>query len=230
MSHQNAWMYAKTNQDFSSGSEIYRNASVFVQIGNNLTGNFRINPEWSPGQTVPPTQANSSQVFNLDGVGYRLATHVSWVCWSCLELAGVGSSWLDFDQAQIFAQLEPFGHLGQLSPSCLAIVMWLRGRSQTIEKFSCESPRLGTTVWPPSDVRFDFVTWLELAWVWSAVWPGLWVNRASHAQPVRCDVLRRGETASGDRNIREARKSLTLSFPSSKARYWELVVYSSFTS
>ena len=65
----------------------------------------------SPGQTVLPTQTNSSQVHNFDGVGYRLATHLEWV----------GSSWLEFDQAQIFAQLEPsfppFGHLSQLNPT-----------------------------------------------------------------------------------------------------------------
>ena len=45
-------------------------------------------------QTVLPIQANStSQVLNLDGSGYRLATH----------LIRVGLSWLEFDQAQIVA-------------------------------------------------------------------------------------------------------------------------------
>ena len=44
----------------------------------------------SSGQTALPT-ANSSQAHNFDGVGYRLATHLAWV----------GSSWLEFDQAQI---------------------------------------------------------------------------------------------------------------------------------
>ena len=38
-----------------------------------------------------------------------------------LELARVGLSWLEFDQAQIFAQLEPsrppFCHLSQLKPT-----------------------------------------------------------------------------------------------------------------
>ena len=95
-----------------------------------------------------------------------------------LELARVGSSWLEFDQAQIFAQLEPslppFGHLSQLSPSCFVIVRWLCGRSQTTEYFSCELARFGGTVWPLADASFDFVTWLELAWVGSTVWPGLY--------------------------------------------------------
>ena len=50
------------------------------------------------------------------------------IVWSStwLELAQVGSSWLEFDQAQIFAQLEPgfpsFGHLSQLWPSCFVVV------------------------------------------------------------------------------------------------------------
>ena len=84
-----------------------------------------------------------------------------------LELARVGSSWLEFDQAQNFAQVKPsfppFGHLSQISPSCFVIARWLRGRSQTIGWFSCELPRLG------SDASFDFVTWVELG---STVWPG----------------------------------------------------------
>ena len=50
-----------------------------------------------------------------------------------------GSSWLECHPVQIFAQLEPsfppFGNLSQLSPSCFVIVMWLRGRIQTIEWF-----------------------------------------------------------------------------------------------
>ena len=56
-----------------------------------------------------------------------------------LELDWVGSSWLEFGQAQSFAQLEPrfppFGHLSQLKPSFFVIVRWLRGRIQTIEWF-----------------------------------------------------------------------------------------------
>ena len=86
-----------------------------------------------------------------------------------LELARVGSSWHEFDQAQIFAQLEPCfsplatsAHSSQLSPSGFVVVMWLHGRMQTIEWFSCELARLGGTVWAPADARFDFVTWLEL--------------------------------------------------------------------
>ena len=62
----------------------------------------------------------------------------------------LGSSWLEFDQAQIFAQLDQsfpsFSDLGQLSPSCFVIVRRLRGRSQTIEWFSSELARLGSTV------------------------------------------------------------------------------------
>ena len=83
-----------------------------------------------PGQTILPTQANLSQVsHNVGGIGYRLSTH----------LPRGGSSWLAFDQAQIFAQLESSFHRlansSQLSLSCFVIVMWLRGRIQTIEWF-----------------------------------------------------------------------------------------------
>ena len=42
-------------------------------------GNIYILITLSPGQTVVPTQANSSQVYNLEGVGYRVATHLVWV-------------------------------------------------------------------------------------------------------------------------------------------------------
>ena len=46
-------------------------------------------------QTVLATQANVSQAFNLVQVRYRLAT----------QLDRDGSSWIEFDQAKIFAQL-----------------------------------------------------------------------------------------------------------------------------
>ena len=87
-----------------------------------------------------------------------------------LELARVGSSWLEFDQTQIFAQLEPcFPPFGQLSPSCFVIVMWLDSRIQTIERFlragSTWRCRLGT-----HRCKFWFC---NLAWVGSTVWPGL---------------------------------------------------------
>ena len=49
---------------------------------------------------------------------------------------------------------------------------------------SCKLARLGGTVWPLADASFDFVTWLELTWVGSTVWPGLNV-------PLCCFVIRR---------------------------------------
>ena len=52
----------------------------------------RLNRPLSPGQTVLPTQANSSQVHNFDGVGDRLATHLAWVGSSWIELAWIWSS------------------------------------------------------------------------------------------------------------------------------------------
>ena len=87
----------------------------------------------SPGQTVFPTQTNSSKIHNCDGVGYRLAIH----------LALVGLSWLEFDQAQIFAQLEPgfppFGHLSQFKLTLAKLFCYCyvttRSYSQTIKWF-----------------------------------------------------------------------------------------------
>ena len=82
-----------------------------------------------PWPNGPPTRAKFTTSMELG------------IIWppTWLELARVGSSWLEFDQAQMFAQLEqsfpPFGHLSQLSPSCFVIVMWLRGRIQTIGWF-----------------------------------------------------------------------------------------------
>ena len=61
-----------------------------------------------PGQTVFPTQANFTTSMELG-----IVWPPTW-----LELARVGSSWLEFDQAQIFAQLEPvFPTFGQLKPT-----------------------------------------------------------------------------------------------------------------
>ena len=57
----------------------------------------------SPGQTVLPTRANSSQVFNLARAGYR-----AW-----LELVCIWSR-SNFCPSQ--AKFPSFGHLGQLSP------------------------------------------------------------------------------------------------------------------
>ena len=80
----------------------------------------------SPGQTVLPTQANSSQVHNFDGVGYRLATHLAWVGLNLIKLKFSPNS------SQLFHRLATSANSSQLSPSCFVIVMWLRGRMQTI--------------------------------------------------------------------------------------------------
>ena len=97
-----------------------------------------------------------------------------------LELARIGSSWLEFDHAQIFAQLEPifppFGHLSQLKPTLAKLFCYCYVTARPYSEkstVSCDLTRLGGIVWPPADASFDFVTWLELAWVGSTVWPGL---------------------------------------------------------
>ena len=87
-----------------------------------------------------------------------------------LELARVGSSWLEFDQAQLFAQLEPgfppFGHLSQLKLTLAKLFCYCyvttRSYSDNCMMVSCKLARLGGIVWPPPDASFDFVTWLEL--------------------------------------------------------------------
>ena len=101
--------------------------------------------------TVRPTQANSSHVFNLDGVRYRLATYLAWGGWSSIELAWIWSSLTR-------AKFSPFLPLGQIEPSSFVIARWLRGRSQTIEWFPCELAPLGST----ADASFEFVTWHKL--------------------------------------------------------------------
>ena len=64
------------------------------------------------------------------------------------------------------SQVHNFDGVGYRLSTHLAWVglnlIWLCGRSQTNEWFSCGLARLGSTVWPPADASFDFVTWLEL--------------------------------------------------------------------
>ena len=78
-----------------------------------------------PGQSALPTPANFSTWLQLG------------IVWSptWLELALVGSSWLEFDQAQIFAQLEqsflPFGHLGQLEPTLAKLSCYCQVTTQS---------------------------------------------------------------------------------------------------
>ena len=65
----------------------------------------------SPGQTVLPTRAKFTTSMELG-----IVWPPTW-----LELTRVGLSWFEFDQAQMFAQLEqrfpPFRHLSELKPT-----------------------------------------------------------------------------------------------------------------
>ena len=76
-------------------------------------------------------------------------------------------TWLEFDQAQIFAQLEPsfppLGHLRQLKPSCFVIDICLyavvfRQLNGFLQAGSTWRYRLATR-----RCKFDFEIWLELA-------------------------------------------------------------------
>ena len=117
-----------------------------------------LSPDQSPAL---PTQANSNQGFNLDGVGYGLATH----------LARVG---LNFDRARI--QFRPTrAKVSTVWPprptraELFCYCMWLCGRSQTIEWFSCELIRLGE---------------YRLCWFWSLARVGLsWECHLTTALP-----------------------------------------------
>ena len=77
-----------------------------------------------------------------------------------------GSSWLEFDQARIFAQLEPsFPPFGQLNPTVAKLFChcYMTTRSYSDNRMvSCELAWLGGIVWPPADASFDFVTWIGL--------------------------------------------------------------------
>ena len=124
----------------------------------------------SPGRTVLPTRAKFTTSMELS-----IVWPPTW-----LECARVGSSWLEFDQAQIFAQLEPcfppFGHLSQLKPTLAKLFCYYATMRSYSDNWivSYKLARLSGIVWPPADASFDFLTWLELAWVGSTVWPGLY--------------------------------------------------------
>ena len=115
-----------------------------------------------PGQTVLPTQANSSQVHSVDGVGYRLATH----------LAGVGSSWLESssNSSHVFHVWRPQPTQANSRQVVLLLLCDYTVVFRQLNSFLQAGPT-GRIVWPHAGASFDFVTWLELAWVRSTVWP-----------------------------------------------------------
>ena len=119
---------------------------------------------YSPCQTVLPTQANSSQLR-----------------WSRVSFGHpLGLSWLEFDQAQTFAQLEPgfppCGHLSQQKSTLANLFCYCYVTTRPYSgncMVSCDLTRLGGIVSPPGHASFDFVTCLEFAWVGSTVRPGV---------------------------------------------------------
>ena len=127
--------------------------------------------------------------------------------WSLSGVKGLSS--LEFDWAQIFAQLEPrfppFGHLSQLKPTFakLFCYCYVTTRSHSDNNWLAI---IGGIIWPPADASLDFVTWLKLAWVGSAVWPGLNPFTPKFKKYILPTFLKRNVWA----------------------REWELVVQSSF--
>ena len=98
----------------------------------------------------PNGTPNSSQVFNLAQAGYRLATHLARIGLNLIKLKCSPNSSKVFHPGQLEQSFSPrptrakfftqansskVFHPGQLEPSCLVVVSWLRGRSQTIAKF-----------------------------------------------------------------------------------------------
>ena len=118
---------------------------------------------YSPGQTVLPTQANSSQVHNFDGVGYRLVTHLARVGLNLVKLKVSPNS------SQVFHPLATSATLAKLLCYCYVTTRSYSDNGMV----SCKLARLSSIIWPPANANFDFATWLELAWVGSTVWPGL---------------------------------------------------------
>ena len=114
-----------------------------------------------PGQTVLPAQATSSQFFHLDGVGCRLATHFARVGRGWIELAWIRSSsnLRPTPASRVFHCLATSANSNQvvllLLGDCAVVVRQLKG-------FLESWLRLASTVWPPADASFDYVTWLEL--------------------------------------------------------------------
>ena len=109
---------------------------------------LRLKP-WSNGPPISSQLEPSSQLRR------------SWVSFG----HPLGSSWLKFDQAQIFAKLEPsfppFGQLSQLRPTLTKLFCY---RYVTTRSYwdnwmvSWKLARIGSTVWPPANASFDFVT------------------------------------------------------------------------
>ena len=129
-------------------------------------------PWWSPGQTLPPTiKANSSQVRNFDDIVWPPTG---------LGLAQVGSSWLKFDQSSNFrptlTKFPPFDHLCQLKPTLAKLLCYCYVSTRSYLDNWMVFLQAGST-WryrlANRRCKFDFVTWFELAWVGSAVGPGL---------------------------------------------------------
>ena len=111
-------------------------------------------------QTVFPTQANLSQVHNFNGEQYCLATYLAWVGLNLIRLKFSPNS------SHVF-----------LWPTLIKLLCYCYVTMQSYSDnwmVSCKLARLADIVWPLANARFDFVAWLELAWVESTVWPGLY--------------------------------------------------------
>ena len=114
-------------------------------------------------QTVLPTQANSSQVHNFDGVGYRFVSPLAWVPERGLEPRlfrhPLGLSWIELAWIWSSSNFRPtrprfplVGHLSQLKPTlakllCYCYAVTTRSYSDNW-MVSCKLARLGGIVWP----------------------------------------------------------------------------------
>ena len=97
-----------------------------------------------------------------------------------LALARVGSSCLEFDQGQMFAQLEPsfspFGHLSQLKPTLAKLFCYCYVTTRSYSKNWMVFLRTGST-WryrlATRRRKFWFCNLVRVAWVGCTIWRGL---------------------------------------------------------
>ena len=106
-------------------------------------------------------------------------SQLRWINW-VLFGHPLGLSWLELDQVGLnlikLKFLRNLNHVfHRLANSRQVVLLLLCDYTAAFRQLNgfCELAQLGGVVWPPTDASFDFVTWLELAWVGSTVWPGL---------------------------------------------------------
>ena len=116
---------------------------------------FNIKP-WPKG-TPNSIQLEPSSQLRWSWVSFGHPLGLSW-----LELDRVGSNLIKLTFSPNSSQV--FHRLAISTNSCQAVLLLLCDHAVVFRQLNVFF-RLGCFVWPPADASFDFVTWLELAWV-----------------------------------------------------------------